>query len=483
MNRFILFILLFYACTSLCQNQQPLSEGSNAPPLSVLKWVKGTAITSFEPDHLYMIEFGATWCKPCAEAIPELAAIQSEFNDKVSIASIFVMEANKGNDDKGVPSYVSVVERYIAKKSSIINYAVAIDSPERIMEKSWLKAAELSGIPYIFLIDGKGVIQWIGSNPIKAKNALISLIENKEIATVVQSPKYDKNKLLLIDDNGGRQTDFVFRSILTFFDGKVPGNSAENIVSYQSFKPDSIYDQYEDKWEVIGRSVGKLYYMAYADTLPNKTPRRVEGKFLDTVKMPYVKKAYGKYWHVPILEVSDKELFEASYKSTRNRFNYSLKVPKGTGSARFMQQTMQRDLATYFGFDVEVQIRQMPYWKISVANRSLVKSKLISKDQKKQYQMYANESPYKIRSADMRDVVAILGGYFGFGVHDYGKVPLDLQAAFVDETSINENIDFDFDPNWSFDECKKQFQKYGLEISRDLRNTKVVVIKDPKPNP
>lgn len=482
MKRFSLILVLLIIVSTLSHaKRQSLRVDSPAPSLLVLKWAKGTPIDKYIPNRFYLIEFGATWCRPCAEAIPELASIQSEFKEQVTVASIFVKEDNKGNDESGNPSYVASVERYINKRSDKINYTIGIDNPAGSMDKEWLQAAYLTGIPHIFLIDGHGIIRWIGVNPAKAKQALTSLVENKKITT---SPpeKYDRDKLLLIDDNGGKQSDFIFRSILTFYDGKIFGYGAEHLVSYQHYKPDSIYDKKEDRLQIIGRSVGQLYYIAHSDTLPNNVPVRVLGKFADTIQLPYTKSVYGKFWHQPIFEVSDKRIFEYNSRSTRNRFNYSLKVPKGTGTALFLQKAMQRDLKTYFGFDVEIQTRSMPYWKLIVADKKRATAYLIANDQSKDYLVLDTENPFIIRNAEMRDMIAMLGAFYGYGSFDSGKVPPELQGAYLDETGITSKVDFQFNREWSFEQCQQQLKQYGLELVRSSRNMKVIVIKDPRPS-
>ena len=71
-----------------------LTIGSEAPALDVEHWVqngngKFEPVTKFAPGKVYVVEFWATWCGPCVQSMPHLAALQTEYADKgVQIVSI-----------------------------------------------------------------------------------------------------------------------------------------------------------------------------------------------------------------------------------------------------------------------------------------------------------------------------------------------------------------------------------------------------------
>jgi len=57
-----------------------LDVGDKAPPLSIIKWVKGKPV-SFPKDFgkkLYLVEFWATWCPPCKVSVPLLSRLQNK---------------------------------------------------------------------------------------------------------------------------------------------------------------------------------------------------------------------------------------------------------------------------------------------------------------------------------------------------------------------------------------------------------------------
>jgi thiol-disulfide isomerase/thioredoxin len=472
---------------SIGQQTVSLKLGDKAPQLSTFKWIKGTQVKKWEQDKIYVIDFAATWCTPCAAAIPVLSSIQDKYKD-IIVVSNFVMEQNDEPLNTTNPTYVKNVENYVKRQGNQIRYAVAVDDPEGGLQKQWLKAAALNGIPQIFIVDGEGIINWIGTDAAQASKIVDSIkAKTYNLTAAVKKAKmalatpYDHEKLLLIDGNGGDDTDFLFRSVLTRFNGKIQIGRATHVSSFRYNKPDSVFENRRDMFQIIGSPLINLYYIAYSDTLDNQVDcRNFYQVFNDTIKEPFRRKSYGKYWYEPILEVTNKKPFEFSWRSPYHRYNYSLKVPKGAGSAEFLQQAVRRDLETYFGYDVVVETRLMLYWKLYTPNKSFAISKLKSKDQLLPFKLISPGVGYLINNAEMRDMLWMLGSTYGYGTFDYKKLPKSEQSAFIDETGITDKIDFFWDKNSSFDQMRESLKAYGLELVKAYKPMKVIIIRDSK---
>lgn len=454
------------------QKKSKLSLGDHAPPLNAFRWIKGDSIASLGNDQLYLIEFGATWCKPCIAAIPELSALQQEYKDRLKVISVFVQEpeAQEGK-------HIERVQNFANKRADIIKYSIAVDWPDARLDRAWLKAADLGGIPHVFIVDKSGIIKWIGGGPVGARQALTAIINDSE-PIKEDANNYDPGKLLLINNNGGDQSDFFFRSLLTRWDGNIYGLGFDHVFSYHVFKPDTLWPEYRDKLELIGYPISRMYYLAYSDTLTNMVRWRHNNEYPDTVKMPYTKTTYGKAWPEPFIEATDTSIFRYSWNSTRNRFNYSLKVPKGMGWAKFLQATLRRDLNTYFGYTAIVETRQMPYWKITIADRKKVSSRLISKNQKLPLNISSRQEPYVFKNVDMRDIVTSLAMHFGHGTVNWNLLPQSDRGHFIDQTGLKEKIDYTFNPKWTLAESINYFESLGLSITKSTKPMKVVVIRD-----
>ena len=133
-----------------------LTVGDPAPKLQVAKWVQGDPVTAFDTNHVYIVEFWATWCGPCRTSIPHLNELWLKFKDQGVIA---IGQDMAEQNDSGVAAFVK-------KMGDKMTYRVALDDKSQetngFMEINWMKAAEQNGIPTAFVIDKQGRIAWIG---------------------------------------------------------------------------------------------------------------------------------------------------------------------------------------------------------------------------------------------------------------------------------------------------------------------------------
>lgn len=472
-----------------------LKIGDKAPRLKVYKWVKGLPVAQFKKGQTYVVDFGATWCVPCAAAIPHITNLAKKFGNKLNVVGVFVMEPKKNSIDS---SYVQNVMKYVEKQGDKMEYNVAVDDPKETMQNTWLKAAALDGIPQVFIIDKNGLIAWMGNpNPVfldhlvtlalDSSYKISDAIEGGKLQKQYENPSVDPLKPLFIDGNGGDGKDFLYRSILTRYSGEKSANS--DFVYSTNWDKNMVGRQpYAGMVQQIGAPLSKLYYLAYADTMGNSVLGRLYPtyEYPDTIKYPSTVNRYGKFWYTPIFEVSDTLPFQFSFYANANRYNYSLIVPDEKASAKFLQEVMRRDLKTYFGYDVSVEDRMMPYWKLIATDRA--RTVLMTKTPGNNFKpIQANDTLYRRTNAIIKDILEqnILSVY-SFGYAPFGRKP-KIEAPFFDETGITGEIDYEFSDR-EFQEMRKgnwdmllQFlHRLGLDLIKGERLTKVVVIRDPK---
>jgi thiol-disulfide isomerase/thioredoxin len=165
--------LLFVAglCAALpAQESRPESRaaldiGGRAPALAGATWVKGGPESSFEKSRVYVVDFWSTWCPPCVAGMKDLTALQRKHAGRVTV--IGVTSADERNT-------LEAVKTLVEKKGDEVGYAIAWD-PDRKAWSAWLDAAGLEGLPWAFVVNGDGVVAFIGS-PEKLPGALEQIV-------------------------------------------------------------------------------------------------------------------------------------------------------------------------------------------------------------------------------------------------------------------------------------------------------------------
>lgn len=138
-----------------------LTVGAEAPKMSVDTWVQGDAVTKFEEGKVYVVEFWATWCKPCIDAIPHLNKLHEKHKDD-GLTVIGVAASERTSAQGGPDRRLQGVQQFVRGKGKQMGYTVAYDG-DRTMWNAWMAPAGRRGIPSSFVVGGDGKIAWIGN--------------------------------------------------------------------------------------------------------------------------------------------------------------------------------------------------------------------------------------------------------------------------------------------------------------------------------
>ena len=140
-----------------------------APDLVVEEWL------SAKPEmkgKMVMVDFWATWCPPCREAIPNINELHKKFKDRLVVI---------GLSDENAAT-VKKMEK------PVLEYHSAVDK-----EGEFKKFFEVKGIPHVVLMDPTGVVRWQG-NPLSPADPLNEERVLGLLDTYVKKPEEKKKK-------------------------------------------------------------------------------------------------------------------------------------------------------------------------------------------------------------------------------------------------------------------------------------------------
>ncbi len=132
----------------LTLNAAALKPGDEVSLDAIAKadFITGKAPESWQEGETYVIECWATWCGPCIAAIPHIDELFDNYEEKgLNVIGMNVWEDGR---DK--------VAKFVEEKGDGMSYPVAYVGRGGEFEETWLKAAEVRGIPHAFVVkDGK----------------------------------------------------------------------------------------------------------------------------------------------------------------------------------------------------------------------------------------------------------------------------------------------------------------------------------------
>ena len=376
-----------------------------------------------------ILTFLSMGCVGSFSVLPKLKPVTEEFASRIE----FLLVAK--DEGKMRSTYKKYASRYK------LDFDIAFDTALHRM-------VGITGVPYFIWVDGKGIVRGttfmseLTSKDMEAfsRGEDVNLIDRS--ATVADS--FDIGKPLLIDNNGGSDSAFLFRSLLFQWDQSIP-----------RFNPPWI-SIHTNVVQFTRLSIDELYMKAYGDTVLYEP--HYHG-------LPDV---YLKSYPKALLRVKDAAPFKTDFPSTTNLYCYSAIFPAGTKpSARQMQKTMQLDLEKYFGYRASVKKTNVGCWKL-VATRKARKT-LASRGGKPVH-IYRQYADFEMMNLPVSHLVNTL------------RASHTEDMPIIDRTGIRTNIDLHVDAFLTDDleTIRKSLVKHGLDLVKTKRRMKAVIIKDPE---
>ena len=181
----------------------PLKIGDPVPNIyleNIINHPGGTAHLSDFKGKLLILDFWATWCRPCVEAIPRFEKLQREFGNELQI--LMVTSQPKS----------AIAPLFSDRKISL---------PSVTGDQKLSKLFPHKYVPHeVWIQDGK-VVAITGEAEVTSNHINILLTDKKSIMAEKKSNfNYDLTQPLLFNGNGGKATDLLYHSVFTgYLDG------------------------------------------------------------------------------------------------------------------------------------------------------------------------------------------------------------------------------------------------------------------------
>ncbi|VTS02069.1 TlpA disulfide reductase family protein [Tuwongella immobilis] len=162
-----------------------LRIGSPAPVLVAKHWFGKEAISGWEKDRVYVVDFWATWCGPCIASMPHLNDLGQKYRKK----GLEVVAISTKDPDNTLEAVTAFVNEHQAKYQIRFCFSESTES-----WKSFMIAAKQQGIPCSFVIDRKGQIAFIG-HPIELDVVLPLVLEDKWTLETAENYRFARSGL------------------------------------------------------------------------------------------------------------------------------------------------------------------------------------------------------------------------------------------------------------------------------------------------
>jgi peroxiredoxin/YHS domain-containing protein len=169
----------YYFCSDGCKKEFDLDPAGYLPPqlprpapAMVVETLTGedVALESFKGQWV-LLDFWATWCKPCVEMMPELQKLSETYADKGLVVLGVSIDEDKNRIKK--------IERFVDKVG--VSYPIFSDAKQ---DPAW-HMFNVKVLPSLFLIDQDGqiVAQWIGKiDHKKVRDEVVSRMDDQKEA-------------------------------------------------------------------------------------------------------------------------------------------------------------------------------------------------------------------------------------------------------------------------------------------------------------
>jgi thiol-disulfide isomerase/thioredoxin len=131
--------------------------GQTAPDFAITTWIKGEPTTlAAQRGRVVLLEFWATWCKPCREMFPKL----NELQNQPSLRGLEIIAVTRhylafGGPEESKTEELTLIRAMVEEFG--VNFRVGVAEDERLQS-----IYGANGLPTVVLLDRQGVVRYAG---------------------------------------------------------------------------------------------------------------------------------------------------------------------------------------------------------------------------------------------------------------------------------------------------------------------------------
>lgn len=131
--------------------------GGPAPEISVKDWIIGEPVTLAElKGKIALLEFWATWCKPCQEMFPKLVSLHnSHAADGLELIALTRHYMAYGGTPEAMQEELQLIRSTVSQQGVKFRVGVAADEQLQAVYGA-------NGLPTVVLIDRRGIVRYAG---------------------------------------------------------------------------------------------------------------------------------------------------------------------------------------------------------------------------------------------------------------------------------------------------------------------------------
>ncbi|MBX2942702.1 MAG: TlpA family protein disulfide reductase [Cyclobacteriaceae bacterium] len=437
--RYILILLFIAFKTAFANSKDSINYpviGKPIPQFTLqnVKYFNKTTITNEDlKGKWFLLDFWGEYCVSCIASFPKMNEINKEFGTDFQIIMIGVPHKQR----------LVTIEQVYEKFRKMHNLLMPIVYDNKLADQFQAKA-----FPHQVIVDPNGVVRYITTNVSKQDVADIISGKYPTLSRVYNAiePKpfdqFEKDRPLLANGNGGDESDYYLRSVLTKGNERMPLfyiYATDNQIHLLNLPLDHFY-----KYGITGDR--EISWIFPHDDL------------------------YGKLWPEVVLEIKDSTLFRSDYKTKSNLFAYSAFVSDeyraqfGSHEIDF-PSLLRKELELIFPFKAVVERRLMPCYEIFASERSLKKLKS-EKNELEFKWLDGKNTGFEAKAMNIENFKSKLMGSLGFPLstpifYDGPDTLLDITLKTV-----------------RFEDRIKELKEMGIEVRSVEREIDVIVIRD-----